>query len=64
MFNNNYDNIIYVVYKGAFMISYIDSIIGTTYSQNPTEYVLCFMLIVWLTYMFIQLLYSILGISK
>ena len=45
------------------MISYINAIIGTTYADNPTEYVLCFMLVCWLCYMFIQLLYSILNIK-
>lgn len=46
------------------MISYIDAIIGTTYAQRPTEYILCFLLICWFCYMFISLIYSILGLNK
>lgn len=45
------------------MITYINDFIGTTYQQDPTGYVLCFMLLVWMIYLFIQLLYNILGIK-
>lgn len=46
------------------MITYIENIIGATYAQKPTEFILCFMLLVWFCYMIIQLLYSLLNINK
>lgn len=64
MFNYYNDYVVYECNKGENMINYIDALIGTSYTQNPTEYVLCFMLIIWLCYMFIQMLYNILGINK
>lgn len=46
------------------MITYINNIIGTTYDQAPIPYLLSFMLIIWLLYLFVQLIYQILGVNK
>ena len=45
------------------MITFLESIIGTTYSQDPVPFVLCFMLVCWFVYLVVQLLYSALGLE-
>ena len=46
------------------MLTFLDDLIGTTYTQAPVPYVLCCMLVSWLMYLIIQLLYSFLGLNK
>lgn len=46
------------------MIPFLESLIGTTYSQDPIPFVLCFMFVCWFAYLLIQLMYSILGLNK
>lgn len=46
------------------MITFLEDLIGCTYSEAPVPFVLGFMLTSWLLYLLIQLLYSILGLNK
>lgn len=46
------------------LIDYFDSIIGTTYGNNPIPWTICSMFVIWLIYQMFTLLYSILGIHK
>lgn len=55
---------VHVSWRYKEMITYIEDIIGVTYSQEPTLFLICTMVLVWFIYQFIQLIYNILGLNK
>lgn len=46
------------------MLTYLDELIGSTYSDNPVGYVICCLLIIWFIYQLFTLLYVLLGLNK
>ena len=46
------------------MLTFLNSLIGFSYDDNPVGYVLCFMLVCWMLYLMIQFLYSLLGLNR
>lgn len=46
------------------MITYIEDIVGLTYTGHEIEFIICCMILIWFMYQFIQLIYNILGFNK
>lgn len=39
------------------MVTYLDQLIGFEYAESPLLWTLCFMMICWFAYLFIQFIY-------
>lgn len=46
------------------IIDYLNNIIGFTYAEMPTLYILCFFFVFWFLYQIFGLIYRVFGIKK
>lgn len=46
------------------MIGYFDSILGFTYTDNPTLYLIGVMVIIWFLYQIFGLIYRVFGVRR
>lgn len=46
------------------MIGYFDSILGFTYADNPTLYLIGVMVIIWFLYQIFGLIYRVFGVRR
>ena len=52
-----------MVYFDSSMISYFDSLLGFSYTDNPVLYLIGVMFIMWFFYQLFGLIYRILGVN-
>lgn len=46
------------------MIGYFDNILGFTYAQNPTLYLIGVLVIIWFLYQIFGLIYKVFGVRR